>query len=236
MPAETIDTAFGRYAFSNRDDYIAQHLRRYGEWEIHICRALLDVLKGPTLRGADVGANVGLFSIQTSLLARQMGKRVEIDAFEVQPRIFDSLVHNVALNSLQETIHPLHLAVGRNDGELTLDDVDPLDQANSGAFSLRQDVRDHFGLHLPPGRKITVPMVTLPTRYDFIKMDVEGMELDIVLGAEAPLRLHKPALLVEAWGPEKAPWFQDEARQLIGLLRDIYPKEFRMGENTLFWK
>lgn len=232
---EVIDAAFGRYVFTNAEDYIAKVVREEGGWELHLCTAFLDVLPKESLRGADIGANVGLFSIQMALLAAQRGKTIEIDAFEVQRSVFSNLQRNIELNALQGVVRAHNFAVGKEFGTLEVDDVSQLDQSNAGAFSLRADVRENFGMQIADGPKATIPVVPIASGYDFIKMDVEGMELEILKGAEALLRREQPAIIVEAWGVEKAPWFQAEAAEIFQLMRDIYPKEYRMGENVLFW-
>jgi len=232
---EIFQATFGRYVFTNPDDYIAKSLREHGGWETHLCSSFLDILRKDKLRGADVGANVGLFSIQMALMASQQGKTIEIDAFEVQRGVFSNLQQNIEINNLQGTVKAHNFAIGKEFGTLEIDDVSQLDQSNAGAFSLREDVRENFGMNFSDGPKVTIPVVPIASGYDFIKMDVEGMELEIIKGAEPLLRREQPAIIVEAWGAEKAPWFQAEATEMLKLLRDIYPKEHRMGENTLFW-
>ncbi|MFC5343768.1 FkbM family methyltransferase [Brevundimonas staleyi] len=234
---EIIQGHEGRYAFSNPEDYIARHLRHYGQWEINLCLELLKVLprREAVIRGADAGANIGLFSIQMMSLATKHRMPMQIDAFEVQPAIYADLVRNIELNDFQDVIRPLHQGVGRTSGVIEVEAADPRALDNAGAFSLRADVREHFALTVPTVEKVQIPIAPLASGYDFIKIDVEGMELDIIQGAEDILRAERPAVIVEAWGPEKAPWFQAEADVLLSLLRDIYPRELPMGENTLFW-
>lgn len=232
---DVFEATFGRYVFANADDYIAKVLREQGSWELHLCMAFMDVLPQRNIRGADIGANVGLFSIQMALLAAQRGKTIEIDAFEVQRSVFSNLQQNIDLNGLEDVVKAHNFAIGKAFGMLEVDDVSQQDQSNAGAFSLRADVRKNFGMEIADGPKVTIPVVTIASGYDFIKMDVEGMELEIIKGAEPLLRREQPAIIVEAWSAEKAPWFQAEAAELFELMRDIYPKEHRMGENTLFW-
>lgn len=234
MP-EVIEAAFGRYVFANVDDYIAKAVREHGGWELHLCTAILDVLPQGKIRGSDIGANVGLFSVQMALLAAQRDKTIEIDAFEVQRSVFSNLQQNVELNGLEGVVRPHNFAIGKAFGMLEVDDISQLDQTNAGAFSLRPDVRANFGMEIADGPKVTIPVVPIASGYDFIKIDVEGMELEIIKGAEPLLRREQPAIVIEAWGVEKAPWFQAEATELFALMRDIYPKEYRMGENILFW-
>lgn len=49
----------------------------------------------------------------------------------------------------------------------------------------------------------SVPVITLDSfglRPDFIKIDVEGMELDVLLGAETTIRAHHPVVMFEENG------------------------------------
>jgi FkbM family methyltransferase len=92
------------------------------------------------------------------------------------------------------------------------------------------------GASLPPSpRRIDVPVDTLDrilasrsdTRVAFIKCDVEGHELDVFRGAEATLREHHPAILVEC-----------EARHLEGhSMTDVFGYLSGMGyRGFFFWK
>ena len=56
-------------------------------------------------------------------------------------------------------------------------------------------------------------------RVDFIKIDVEGMELEAHEGARQTIEKSKPALLVESIkaGPERvAAWLEEHGYKLIG--------------------
>jgi FkbM family methyltransferase len=93
------------------------------------------------------------------------------------------------------------------------------------------------GASLPPSRRrIDVPVDTLDRilasrsdarRVAFIKCDVEGHELDVFRGAEATLREHRPAILVEC-----------EARHLEGhSMTDVFGYLSGMGyRGSFFWK
>lgn len=231
-----IETNLGKYIFNKPDDYIAVHMEKHGHWEPHLCEALIDVLPRNNIRGADVGANVGVFSIQMALLARERQKTICIDAYEVQPSVFSNLLVNIELNALTSIIVPHNVAIGKNSGNIEIEDVNMMEQRNTGEFSLRHDVRANFGIEIRvDSPRVKIPMIPLAGGYDFIKLDVEGMELEIVRSAEDMLRSEKPAIIVEAWSPEKAPWYQEEANELFSILRSIYANELPMGEDKMFW-
>ena len=129
----------------------------------------------------DVGANIGN---HTLYLAAVAGCRVM--AFEPNPALCDALRSSLSLNpALPEvTVHACGL--GRDVG--------------SAAFT---DGRtDNLGARrLKPGIG-TIPLQTLdamapPTPVRVIKIDVEGMELDVLAGAARTIRRDRPLLYVE---------------------------------------
>jgi len=56
-------------------------------------------------------------------------------------------------------------------------------------------------------------------RVNFIKIDVEGMELQVIKGAKQLLEnSHFPTVLLEAWD---AHWFKDQREELISFLEGL---------------
>lgn len=135
----------------------------------------------------DIGANVGAI---TFALARAAGPGGRVYAFEPGPPTLRRLQRNVSLNpSLKEvvSIHPVGLS----------------DRPGSLLWSEDMENRGNAGLLHESGER--VPVVTLDDfcreqgveRVDFIKIDVEGMELEVLRGAESVLRRCRPVLYFE---------------------------------------
>jgi|SRR6266508_2051404 len=131
----------------------------------------------------DVGAHVGFFSL---LLARRCR---QVTAIEPGPGNAERLRTNVKLNNAP--IEVVEAAVGRVPGTAML--------------TVMADGRtNHVAPPDAPG--IAVPQVTLDQLAelygfpDFVKIDIEGAELDALLGANAVLAA-RPLLLVEAHSP-----------------------------------
>ncbi len=119
----------------------------------------------------DVGANVGVFSLFAARMARI------IYALEPSSSNFTLLLSNTAQ---AKNIVPLNLACAREDGHASLDvGSDPV------SFSL--------AAQLPSMNQETVEVVSLATlfdryrieRCDFLKLDCEGCEFEIILDADA---------------------------------------------------
>lgn len=145
---------------------------------------------GPDACVVDVGVNVGAVTL---LMARLVGSGGRVLAVEPGPPLVERLRANLALNPAvadRVTIHQ----VGLSDAPGTL--IWQPNQSDIGNASLHPDSG--------PGG-ITVPVTTLDAlaaswaldRLDFIKIDVEGMELEVLRGARRTLETLRPVVLFE---------------------------------------
>jgi FkbM family methyltransferase len=144
----------------------------------------------------DVGSSVGSLAIA---FASAVGPTGKVFAFEPQTLPYQCLVANIAINSLSHVIVPVNAAVGAQSGEIDVPQLDPRDPDFGGCslivgwpgyFTDKQD--------LP---KLPMPMTTvdsadLPACH-MIKVDVEGMEPDVLRGAFRTISKYRPMLWVE---------------------------------------
>ncbi len=189
----------GQMLFNVHDQYIGRSLDLYGEYsegEIDLFRQL--VRDGDVV--LDVGANIGAHTV---FLAQHVGPHGFVFAFEPQRVVFQTLCANVALNQLTN-VDCRQAAVGAAAGEVVVPEIDYRRFANFGGLSL-----DGW----EQGR--LVPVVTIDqlqlSRCEFIKVDVEGMEEQVLRGARETLSRLRPLLYVENDR-------NDKSRELIGLL------------------
>ena len=120
----------------------------------------------------DAGAHVGFHS-------RKLTARFdEVWAFEPVPENYACLAYNAP------AAKAVRVALGKERGDMTLTCPAP---GNSGSWER--------------GEGITVPVMTLDDypieRVDFVKIDVQGMETDVLLGGENLIRRCKPVIAVE---------------------------------------
>jgi FkbM family methyltransferase len=144
----------------------------------------------------DVGANSGYFSL---LAAHRVGPRGRVFAFEPNPEVRRLLDTNVQLNRLGDRVQTVDYAICNRSAEQVRFFVTP----HSG-FSTLSPEASHGGDYLAGGRDITVATRTLDdwmsesgiARIDFLKIDVEGGEYEVIAGAAGALAEGRIARLV----------------------------------------
>ncbi len=135
----------------------------------------------------DVGANIGTCTLA---MARAVGAKGRVHAFEPQALVFQTLCANLAMNGLTQ-VRAWPWAVGETPGTARIP-VPAIDtDSNLGAVRVQTE-----------GRTEPVPLVRLDglgiERAALLKIDVEGMELAVLRGAAALLRRFRPAVYFEA--------------------------------------
>ncbi|MCM3926406.1 FkbM family methyltransferase [Frankia sp. AiPs1] len=148
--------------------------------------AVFDTILRPGDCCYDVGANIGVYTLWA---AGAVGRAGEVHAFEPVPEPRAVLVALTVRNGLSQ-VRPTAWAVGAVAGTVGL-------RRHPGASGLTHQV--------PAGdaAELTVPTTTLDMHAarhrppDLIKIDVEGFELEVLLGATELLRARRPAVLLE---------------------------------------
>lgn len=128
----------------------------------------------PGERFADVGANIGVFTV----LAAGVAKAKAI-CFEPSPGTFEILSRNIQLNGLQNDVKLINAAVGR--------------QTGITRFSDGLGTENHVAITIESQNSINIPMTTLDHELAscppvLVKVDVEGFETEVFGGAETILQ------------------------------------------------
>ncbi|EMV2329750.1 FkbM family methyltransferase [Escherichia coli] len=181
-----------------RGDMISNYASNYGEW----CEVEVDLYKTLLSEGSNVieiGANIGLHTIPLSKIC---GKG-SIICFEPQPPIFNMLCGNLAMNNILNVM-PYNKAVGDRCGSVVIP-VSSYDKPwNYGSFSIEKGYNSEGDYDASPAQQcidlITIDAFTESTglKVDFIKIDVEGYELNCIRGAVNTIKDNRPAIFCEA--------------------------------------
>lgn len=129
----------------------------------------------------DVGANIGNHSLYLAALSG-----CHVHAFEPNAHLAAAITHSVAANKLHKKVVVHQLGVGAAANTASFSHLDP---QNLGAQSLQVGEGD-----------ITITAlddIELGKNIKLIKIDVEGMEFDVLQGAQQTIAKHRPILYVE---------------------------------------
>lgn len=161
-----------------------------GQWEPETFRLLAGALT-PESVYCDIGSWIG----PTVLCAARLCKRVY--AFEPDPFAYEPLLANIRLNGLCNVI-PFNLALADRDGMCKM----------GSAFKKLGNSTTSI-LHTTHSRLLDVPCMTWkswnalanPGNVDFIKMDIEGGEFDLLPTMREYLAEHKPTVFLSTHAP-----------------------------------
>lgn len=156
----------------------------------------------PGMTVLDIGAHHGLYTV---IAACQVGLKGHVYAFEPSPREQKILRQNIRLNRFKNvTVEGLALGSSEAQGSLYL-----VEGAETACNSLRPP-RVEGGTSAIP-----VHVTRLDDwidahkieRVDFVKLDVEGGEMEVLKGADRFLdRVPRPLMLVEVQDMRTQPW------------------------------
>jgi FkbM family methyltransferase len=175
----------GTFMYNVNDAFIGRSLDLYGEWcddEIHVASQILT--EGAVV--LDVGANIGTHTVG---FARSVGPRGLVIALEPQRLVYQTLCGNVALNGLTN-VSTMLAAAGATRGEVIMPSLDPRATQNFGAVKAQTQGQGEMADVIP------VDELGL-RRCALIKVDVEGMEAQVVEGARKTIERCRPALFLE---------------------------------------
>lgn len=192
------------------DDYFdRKHLADVFSFDDHrIARAV----KGHTV--LDIGANIGNHSLYFAL---EKGAR-KVIAFEPVPLTFSILKRNVEINHLEDRIELHNCGLGEENVCAT---VPSYDTKNIGGTSLRPGTDGGIVIRV-------LDEMELPDDIALVKIDVEGMEPDVVQGAMKMLRAQHPYVMMES--------FERNAPTMIRIMKELgYEYQKMGGADYLFY-
>lgn len=203
VPFNTLtQTRHGAMCVHRHDMYVGKSLVQYGEFSPGEL-ALFKRYVRPGMLVVDVGANLGALTVP---LARLVGETGAVIAIEPQRLTYQALCGNLALNSIKNTL-AFHCALGAEEGTITVPNLDVDHVNNFGALAL--------GHH---ERGAIVPQTTLDALIGdvchFVKIDVEGMEREVLAGAHETIAKCRPVLYVENDREQHSAGLIDDLRQL----------------------
>jgi len=227
LPYRSKRCRHGTFLYNTRDRFIGRSLDLYGEYAELELQLLLRLIK-PGDIVIDAGANIGALSVP---MARRVGPDGWVLAAEPQRLVHQALCANVAANGLANVVTHW-CGLGASPGVAVIPPLDHSQENNYGGISLRNG---GTGERVPV---VSIDSLDLPG-CALIKIDVEGMELDVLRGAAQTIKRHQPRLFVENNGTDRSPpmisWLLEQGYRLYWHVAPLFnPRNFANASEDVF--
>lgn len=175
----------------------------------------------------DAGANTGVYALAVAATRPD----ASVVAFEPSPTVVEQCRTNVRANGFEDRVDVRAVGLGSEAGEATFyrstyDELGSFNAGNAGAWEASVE------------ETVSVPVATVDGLVedgempppDHLKVDVEGFEHEVLLGARETLRRHRPAVYLEVHDvPDAAVTRADHEAALADLLRSCGYRIRRRG-------
>lgn len=183
-----VECPFGTFEGYDNDDVIKQ-IQEFGMHTRPELSMILDFIK-PGDVVVDVGAHIGTFVVP---IKQAVGEQGKVYAFEAHPDTFGLLEKNVQLN--QMSAHLYNQGVSNQEGVLYIADRKNKHKNTAGNYLVEaeSDFKKIDDLQVQLVRIDD----TLSEPIDFLKVDVEGRELDVLRSAAQTIDKYRPIVYSE---------------------------------------
>lgn len=221
----TSELSFGNLKMhTDSRNHIEWQVLLYGCYEKELVQRLIRLTKNRPRRVAvDIGANSGQYSL---ILSRYFER---VYSFEPVRKFYEKLQANVQLNGITNIITH-NFALGAREDEIKMAILENHGLAQTASWDRgKYDFKDPFHWEPASARQVRLDDILQPAdKIDFIKIDTDGSEAEILEGAVNTLKNSRPLLQIELidyakyWLGEKS--LNDIARFLKNLGYELYDK------------
>lgn len=199
----------GLMTYNLKDMWQGRSFELYGEFMENEISLLKELIK-PDWTVLDVGAGLGSHTIPFS---RFVGPNGKVLSFEPERRNFCCLCGNVSINNI-ENVFCYQLAIGGSSCVIRVPEIDINTSTYFGGIQLNGDHSNSVSYPLPMAALDHIGIVAC----DLIKVDVEGMEIDVIKGASEIISQFRPIIYIENDG--KSP--ENLQKAILDLNYEIY--------------
>lgn len=138
----------------------------------------------------DIGANIGRYSMVMA------NNGLNVFSFEPIKSNFKLLEHHEKINNLNKKIIPYNIGLGNTKERTEIFYFAHKYGEASVVFNFKNGIKEKINIDKLDNIKIK------PKNNCFMKIDVEGFEYDVLLGAKNFIKKYRPKIIVEIWKEE----------------------------------
>lgn len=209
------------FAVRNPGDAIQSHHMRGRFYEPEE----LEIIRGAFRPGGiflDIGANVGNHMLYTALFLHPQ----RIIVVEPNPLAYDNLIANAALNQVEHLVDFTWLGHGLGAGEAHGVPVVAEARNLGGGTLVMADAGAEGAIPVTTGDRVSAE-----TQIDFIKIDVEGMEMEVLAGLSQTIARDCPPIFVEVDNTNRAAFLDWVAASPYRVAQNF--RRYRQNDNFL---
>lgn len=184
---------YGKIKCFNNNDLVSNSILKGEIWENDIYQNIFKKYVKENVTILDCGTYIGSHTI----LLSKLNPNNDIIGFEMMPEHYKLLVDNIKLNNL-ENVLVFNTALDEKVGFTQMPNKSYIENGvNFGAISL---LSEKTNIKIPTlTLDYILPFINESKPVQFIKIDVEGYEINLLNGAKELLKKYKPTILIEIW-------------------------------------
>ncbi len=187
-----------------------------GDWEPHSLKIWMELSKISNVI-MDIGANTGIYS----LISKTVNPESKVFSFEPIPRIYHRLVDNCNINHFDIAYN--NIAISDKDGKSVIYDL-PIEHhylASLNKSELLHQTKKPLEIPITTNKLSSFIEKKGLQNIDLMKIDVEGHEVEVLLGMEKYLKEYQPNILIEIKSIELAVKIQELVEDIDYVYFDI---------------
>lgn len=195
---EILETHFGKLIILNTDTnqglYYKEHRKHIDQSHLDRLSAVVKDMPAPVI--VDVGANLGWFSFEL----KHANPNSTVISFEPQRALYYMICGSIALNCFSNMFCH-QLAIGDEDSVIPVPIFDYSLVSNYGGVEIdpQKNNKEYIGQTTSTYEAVSIRKLDSLNfeRLDLLKIDVEGMEEKVLLGAIETIKKYKPIIFIE---------------------------------------
>ncbi len=205
-PTKTIEHPdYGIIKCITNDKYVCETILNGAVWE----KDLFEEYFKPNIKENTTILDCGAYIGSHTILMKKLNRNNDIFVFEMMPEHYKIIQDNIKLNNF-DNIFTFNFALGDKIDRIKLPNIDyNKEETNYGGIGVEYDLNNVHENNIIKNNmylKIDVPMINLDFIMPFIKkpvsfmkVDVEGNEIKLLVGAKELITKYKPIIEIEIW-------------------------------------